>query len=129
MKRNHVKKAIAVTAFAMMIIIGETKSYAASKTVTSRLNGYYTEGSSQFNGANYMTLTHCAAEASLSLSGHVRFVQPYTGTTSSRQVSKSERGTEVVVRDTAPTGYRVLSMEILHKVVKGGTWTQTTYVE
>lgn len=76
-----------------------------------------------------MTLTHCTAEAALSLNGHVRFVQPYTGVTTTRQVSKSATATEVVVRDTAPTGYRVLSMEILHKVVKGGTWTQTTYVE
>lgn len=46
MKRNHVKKAIAVTAFAMMIIIGETKSYAASDVVVGGTGGYYTEGSS-----------------------------------------------------------------------------------
>lgn len=46
MKRKHVKTTIATIAFAIMMLVGETKSYAASKTVTSRLNGYYTEGSS-----------------------------------------------------------------------------------
>lgn len=129
MKRNHVKKAIAVTAFAIMIIIGETKSYAASDVVVGGTGGYYTEGSSQFGATTYMAATYCATDASLSINGYASLIRVYDNYVQTKGISNSGYTTQIVVRENIPNGYKAVSVRATHKVVKNGTWTGYTYAK
>lgn len=126
---KKVKFKIGALALAMLLTSGQMNCYAASSTTSGGTGGYYTEGGSQFNGANYMTFTHCATSASLRLNGKILTVNPYNGDVITTNINKNTTGTELIVRGKAATGYNVLSIQMTHKVVKNGTWTGYTYAK